>query len=214
MSAANSAAVKKGDDKVETQSLKELLLGNARSYGIFFALVVVIIVFQILTGGRLLNPNNVVALFQQNAYVLIAAIGMLMVIIATHIDLSVGSVVAFIGGVGALAMKNWGLNWFLAIVLFSPDGLLGLWATLRARFGERSVVTDAADIAPWLTDWRGRWTGMSAAILQPGTTEEVAAMPAMPASSSATTSAGGTATARPSPTSTSPPRPPPAASRI
>lgn len=105
MSAANSAAVKKGDDKVETQSLKELLLGNARSYGIFFALVVVIIVFQILTGGRLLNPNNVVALFQQNAYVLIAAIGMLMVIIATHIDLSVGSVVAFIGGVGALAMR-------------------------------------------------------------------------------------------------------------
>ena len=128
MSAANSAAVKKGDDKVETQSLKELLLGNARSYGIFFALVVVIIVFQILTGGRLLNPNNVVALFQQNAYVLIAAIGMLMVIIATHIDLSVGSVVAFIGGVGALAMKNWGLNWFLAIVLMIVIGLaIGAW---------------------------------------------------------------------------------------
>ena len=113
MSAANSAAVKKGDDKVETQSLKELLLGNARSYGIFFALVVVIIVFQILTGGRLLNPNNVVALFQQNAYVLIAAIGMLMVII---------------GGVGALAMKNWGLNWFLAIVLMIVIGLaIGAW---------------------------------------------------------------------------------------
>ena len=48
--------------------------------------------------------------------------------------------------------------------------------TLRARFGERAVVTDAADIAPWLTDWRGRWTGKSAAILQPATTGEVAAM--------------------------------------
>ncbi len=48
--------------------------------------------------------------------------------------------------------------------------------SLRARFGERIAVTDAADIAPWLTDWRGRWTGRSAAILQPASTDEVAAI--------------------------------------
>ena len=47
---------------------------------------------------------------------------------------------------------------------------------VRARFGSRAAVTDAADIAPWLTDWRGRWTGASAALLQPGSTEEVAAI--------------------------------------
>jgi FAD/FMN-containing dehydrogenase len=46
--------------------------------------------------------------------------------------------------------------------------------TLRGRFGERIVLTDPADIAPWLTDWRGRWTGASAALLQPSSTEEVA----------------------------------------
>ena len=57
-------AAKKGGDE---QGLKALLLGNMRSYGIYLALVLVIVVFQILTGGRLLNPNNVVALFQQNA---------------------------------------------------------------------------------------------------------------------------------------------------
>jgi FAD/FMN-containing dehydrogenase len=45
---------------------------------------------------------------------------------------------------------------------------------LTARFGERAVLTDPAEIAPWLTDWRGRWTGDSAAILQPSTTAEVA----------------------------------------
>lgn len=115
-------------DTVKTATLKDILLGNMRSYGIYLALVVVILIFQILTGNRLLNPNNVVALFQQNAYVLITAIGMLMVIIGTHIDLSVGSVVAFIGGVGAFAMKNWDMNWFLAIMLMIALGLIiGAW---------------------------------------------------------------------------------------
>jgi FAD/FMN-containing dehydrogenase len=52
---------------------------------------------------------------------------------------------------------------------------------IQARFGERSVVTEPADIEPWLTDWRGRWHGRAAAILQPSTTQEVAAMVAMAA---------------------------------
>lgn len=50
---------------------------------------------------------------------------------------------------------------------------------VRSRFGERTVVSDPADIEPWLTDWRGRWHGHSAAILQPGSTEEVSAMVAL-----------------------------------
>ena len=50
---------------------------------------------------------------------------------------------------------------------------------IRGRFGERAAITEAADIEPWLTDWRGRWHGQAAAILQPSTTEEVAAMVAM-----------------------------------
>lgn len=112
----------------QVATLKATLLGNARQYGIYLALVVVIVIFEVLTGGRLLFPNNFIALFQQNAYVLILAIGMLMVIIGTHIDLSVGSVVAFIGGMGAFMMKNWGLNWFLAIALMLALGLIvGIW---------------------------------------------------------------------------------------
>ncbi len=116
----------------QQRTLKDMLLANVRSYGIFLALVVVILVFQGLTGGRLLTPNNVVALFQQNAYVMITAIGMLMVIIATDIDLSVGSVIAFVGGVGAIAMRDWGMNWFLAVIIMLVIGLLigafqGFW---------------------------------------------------------------------------------------
>jgi FAD/FMN-containing dehydrogenase len=56
-----------------------------------------------------------------------------------------------------------------------------LTADIRARFGERAAITGADDIEPWLTDWRGRWHGRSDAILQPTSTEEVAAMVAMAA---------------------------------
>src|SRR5690606_37083163 len=61
---------------------------NVRQYGILVALAVIILLFQVLTAGRLLMPGNVNNLIQQNAYVLILAIGMVMVIIAGHIDLS------------------------------------------------------------------------------------------------------------------------------
>jgi len=51
-----------------------------------------------------------------------------------------------------------------------------LIAAAIARFGPKVALTDAADIAPWLTDWRGRWTGASLGILQPASTDEVAAL--------------------------------------
>ncbi|MBT0995506.1 sugar ABC transporter permease [Cellulomonas sp. DKR-3] len=102
--------------------------GNARQYGIFGALVVIVLLFQVLTDGRLLMPNNVAALFQQNAYVMILAIGMVMVIVAGHIDLSVGSVVAFVGGVVAVSMRDWGLPWIVAVLLGLAIGaVVGAW---------------------------------------------------------------------------------------
>ena len=88
----------KGEQK---SSILSTITDNARQYGIVGALIVIVVVFQILTKGVLLTPNSFVSLIQQNAYVIILAIGMVMVIIATHIDLSVGSLVAFIGGVCA-----------------------------------------------------------------------------------------------------------------
>ena len=60
--------------------------------------------FQLLTDGLFLQPRNVTALLVQNGYILILAIGMVMVIIAGHIDLSVGSVGAFVGATVALGM--------------------------------------------------------------------------------------------------------------
>jgi len=59
--------------------------------------------------------------------------------------------------------------------------LTSLIEDVRARFGDRAVVTDAADLEPWLTDWRGRWHGQAAAILQPATTAEAAVVVALAA---------------------------------
>ncbi|HSU71279.1 MAG TPA: sugar ABC transporter permease, partial [Micrococcaceae bacterium] len=77
-------------------ALKQLFGGNTRQFGMIFALIVLIIFFQFMTGGLTLTPDNVINLFNGNAYILILAIGMVLVIIAGHIDLSVGSIAAFV----------------------------------------------------------------------------------------------------------------------
>ncbi|WP_407080111.1 multiple monosaccharide ABC transporter permease [Arthrobacter zhaoxinii] len=108
---------------------------DLRQYGILAALVVIILLFQVLTGGRLLYPGNISNLIQQNAYVLILAIGMVMVIIAGHIDLSVGSVVAAVGAIAALAMNDWGMPWWAAVVLSLVAGaLIGAWQGFWVAF--------------------------------------------------------------------------------
>ncbi|MBO0899777.1 sugar ABC transporter permease [Cellulomonas sp. zg-ZUI222] len=103
--------------------------GNARQYGIFAALVVIVLLFQVLTDGKLLLPNNLAALFQQNAHIMVLAIGMLMVIVAGHIDLSVGSVVAFVGGIVAVTMRDpIGLPWIAAVLVgLAVGALVGAW---------------------------------------------------------------------------------------
>jgi len=109
-------------------AIKDLFGKNLRQYGIMLALVVIVIVFAAITHGKLVQPNNVAALIGQNAYVLVLALGMLMVIIAGHIDLSVGSVVAFIGAVVGYMMYTWHVPWGLAVLAGLAIGLVvGAW---------------------------------------------------------------------------------------
>lgn len=104
------------------------VLRDARRYGILLALVAIVLLFQVLTGGLLLTPNNVASLIQQNAYVLILSVGMLMVIVGRHIDLSVGSVVGFIGGVVGILIVNFAVPWPVAVlVAFALGALIGCW---------------------------------------------------------------------------------------
>ena len=109
-------------------TLKDTLGGNIRQYGIVGALAVIVVLFQILTDGKLLLPNNVASLIQQNAYVMILALGMVIVIIAGHIDLSVGSVVGFIGAFVAILMREQGWPWWLAVLAAIALGMVvGAW---------------------------------------------------------------------------------------
>ena len=109
-------------------AVSEYLGRNVRQYGIWGALVAIVVLFEVLTHGLLLMPDNVAALVQQNAYVMILAIGMVMVIVAGHIDLSVGSMVAFIGGLVGIMMDKWGLPWLVAVLLGLVIGaLVGAW---------------------------------------------------------------------------------------
>ena len=113
----------------ETETTKSRLAAlNLKENGILAALVLIVIVFAILTKGSLLEPDNVANLIKQNAYVMVLTIGMTMVIIARHIDLSVGSVVAFVGAVVAVAMSAWGLPWIVAVIIGLAIGaVIGMW---------------------------------------------------------------------------------------
>jgi len=96
--------------------------------GIFLALIAVVLLFTVLTNGILLRPQNISNLIVQNGYILILAIGMVMVIVAGHIDLSVGSVAAFIGAVSGVFAVKMELPWWLAIILSLLIGaLVGAW---------------------------------------------------------------------------------------
>ncbi len=104
------------------------VLADLGKNGIFIALILVVVVFQILTDGVLLRPQNVSNLIVQNGYILILAIGMVMVIVAGHIDLSVGSVAAFVGAISGVFAVNWGMPTWIAIVLSLAVGaLVGAW---------------------------------------------------------------------------------------
>lgn len=104
---------------------KNILKGNLRQYVMFIALAIVIVFFQVVTGGILLKPLNISNLIQQNAYVFVLAIGMLLcILICGNIDLSVGSVVAFTGAISAILLLKMNMPVSLAILISLAIGFL------------------------------------------------------------------------------------------
>ena len=108
--------------------VKDAFTKNFRQSGIYLAFVAIIILFYFLTNGVLLTPQNVTNIVVQNSYILILAIGMVIVIIAGHIDLSVGSVVAFTGAVAGVVTVRHGMPWWIGVVAALVVGaLVGAW---------------------------------------------------------------------------------------
>ena len=111
-----------------TTSLIELIRNNVRQSGIYIAFVFIVVLFAVLTGGTLLSPGNLTNLVLQYSYILILAIGMVMVIIGGHIDLSVGSVVALTGAVAAVVVIRHGMPWWAGVLAALVTGaLVGVW---------------------------------------------------------------------------------------
>jgi putative multiple sugar transport system permease protein len=97
--------------------VKTVSHGNFREYGLMIALVAIMVFFQIMTSGTLFKPLNLTNLVLQNSYVIIMALGMLLVIVAGYIDLSVGSVAGFIGALASVMMVRFGIDFRLAMFL-------------------------------------------------------------------------------------------------
>ena len=111
------------------ENIKYYLKNNIRQYGMLIALIFITIFFQIMTKGILLVPMNVTNLILQNAYVFILAIGMTIVILTGgNIDLSVGSVVAFIGAICGTFIITMKMDVGIALILAPFIGfVIGVW---------------------------------------------------------------------------------------
>ena len=101
----------------QAKSYAGFLKNNMRDYGMLLSLIVIMGFFQYMTDGTLMQPLNLTNLVLQNSYIVIMALGMLMVIVAGHIDLSVGSVVGFVGALAAVLIVNYEMNFVAASIV-------------------------------------------------------------------------------------------------
>ncbi len=110
------------------KTLSNLFKNNIREYGMLIALIVIMIFFYFMTDGILMKPINITNLVLQNSYVIIMALGMLLIIVSGWIDLSVGSVAAFVGAIAGVMIVKWEWNWVLVMgICLVAGGLIGAW---------------------------------------------------------------------------------------
>lgn len=153
-------------------SLLQKLKNNFETYSMYYILAIIVVLFQVLTNGTLLRPLNITNIILQNGYILILAIGMLLVIILGDVDLSVGSIVAFVGAMSAIFSIRMGLSTPVTILLSLGIGALigafnGFWvayvrvpafiATLASLLifrGLTIVVLDGRTLSPYRDSFR------------------------------------------------------------
>ena len=129
--------------------LRRVLSQNIRDYGMFIALFVIMTIFSFATDGLFISSRNISNLLNQAGYIAVLAVGMTLVIIIRHIDLSVGFLAGFLGAVAAIAMTAWGLPFYVAIPLVL---MLGILAGLITAFpvAQLGIPSFVASLAGWL----------------------------------------------------------------
>ncbi len=171
------------------KTIKQIFGGNLQQYTMVLALALLAIIFNVVSDGRMLTSSNIQNLISGNAYVLILAIGMVMVIVIGQIDLSVGSVAGFVGMVVAITCTNYGWPWWLGLLTGLATGaLIGAWHGFwLAKIGIPGFITTLAGMmifrglviwisksisvpvpdqfqvlgAGYLPEWGPAWTGMN-----------------------------------------------------
>lgn len=131
------------------QDLQRVLRQNVREYGMYIALFVIMAIFTVLTDGLFLSPRNISNLINQTGYIAVLAVGMTLIIVIRHIDLSVGFLAGFLGAIAAIALVQWGLPVIAVIPMVLVFGIIAglITAFLVAYFGIPSFV---ASLAGWL----------------------------------------------------------------
>jgi len=131
------------------QNVQKLVRENIREYGMYIALFIIMAIFNIKTDGVFISSRNIANLMNQTGYIAVLAVGMTLVIVIRHIDLSVGFLAGFLGAVAAIAMASWGWSVYVTIPFVLILGTLAGLGTafLVAQLGIPSFV---ATLAGWL----------------------------------------------------------------
>lgn len=128
---------------------KESFVLNIREFGMYIALAAVMIFFTITTNGIFLSSRNISNLINQTGYIAVLAVGMTLIIILRHIDLSVGYLSGFLGAIAGIAMTQWGMHDSLSIILAMTVGIIaGLFAGFLVA--QLKIPAFVATLAGWL----------------------------------------------------------------
>lgn len=131
------------------QDARKLLQQNIREYGMYIALFVIMAIFTITTKGTFISSRNIVNLVNQTGYIAVLAVGMTLVIVIRHIDLSVGFLGGFLGAIAAIAMVQWNMPVYLAIPFTLALGVLA--GTITAFLvAQMKIPAFVATLAGWL----------------------------------------------------------------
>lgn len=132
-----------------TGNLKKVIRQNVREYGMYIALFVIMLFFTFATKGVFFSPRNISDLINQMGYIAVIAVGMTLVIVIRHIDLSVGFLAGFMGAIAAIAMVTLHFPWYAAVLIVL---LLGVLVGMLNGFLVASIGIPAfvATLAGWL----------------------------------------------------------------
>lgn len=131
------------------KDLQKVLKQNVREYGMYIALFAIMAIFTVTTKGIFISSRNISNLMNQTGYIAVLAVGMTLVIVIRHIDLSVGFLAGFLGAVAAIALVFWKWPVYVTIPFVLGLGILAglLTAFLVAQFNIPAFV---ASLAGWL----------------------------------------------------------------